>query len=99
MTGIKYFEFRTEIFYNLDGSNKHYKLIKEKIMISSDLENMVKIPGGKFLMGSENYYPEEKPVHEVTVDGFYIDKYEVTNADYKKFADETGYITIAETCR
>ena len=96
MTGIKYFEYRTEIFYNPDGSNKHYKLIKEKIMISSELKNMIKIPGGKFLMGSENYYPEEKPVHEVTVDGFYIDKYEVTNADYKKFSDETGYITVAE---
>ncbi len=65
-------------------------------MISSELKNMIKIPSGKFLMGSENYPKEKKPVHEVTVDGFYIDKYEVTNADYKKFSDETGYITVAE---
>jgi sulfatase modifying factor 1 len=64
--------------------------------IKTDLKDMVLIKGGKFLMGSENFYPEEKPVHEVTVDGFYINKYEVTNEDYKKFVDETGYVTVAE---
>ena len=64
--------------------------------IAVELENMVLIKGGKFLMGSENFYPEEKPVREVTVDGFYIDKYQVTNEDYKKFVDETGYVTVAE---
>ena len=46
--------------------------------------DMVFIQGGKFLMGSDKFYPEEKPVHEATVDGFYIDRYEVTNATYKK---------------
>lgn len=64
--------------------------------IQVNLDNMVFIKGGKFLMGSENFYPEEKPVREVTVDGFYIDKFEVTNSDYKKFVDETGYVTVAE---
>ena len=59
-------------------------------------DSMVFIPAGKFLMGSDKFYPEEKPVHEVTVDGFYIDKYEVTNEEYKKFVDETGYVTVAE---
>src|SRR6478735_9303023 len=58
--------------------------------------NMVFIPGGKFFMGSDKFYPEEKPVHEVTVDGFWIDKYEVTNEDFKKFVKETGYVTLAE---
>jgi sulfatase modifying factor 1 len=58
--------------------------------------NMILIPGGKFLMGSDKFYPEEKPVHEVTVDSFYIDKYEVTNGEYRKFVKETGYITVAE---
>ncbi len=47
-------------------------------------------------MGSDKFYPEEKPVHQVTVDGFYIDKYAVTNGDYKRFVDETGYVTVAE---
>lgn len=60
------------------------------------LDNMVLISGGKFLMGSDKFYPEEKPIHEVTVDSFHIDKYEVTNADYKKFVDESGYLTVAE---
>ena len=64
--------------------------------VSVDEEKMVLIKGGKFLMGSDKFYPEEKPVREVTVDGFYIDKYTVTNGDYKRFVDETGYITVAE---
>jgi sulfatase modifying factor 1 len=68
----------------------------KKITSPADLENMVLIPGGKFLMGSDKFYPEEKPVHEVTVDSFYIDKYEVTNGEYRKFVKETGYVTIAE---
>src|SRR3954465_2553555 len=59
-------------------------------------DDMVFIKGSTFLMGSDEFYPEEKPVHEVTVSSFYIDQYEVTNADYKKFVDETGYVTIAE---
>ena len=68
--------------------------LESKKAVNTD--EMVFIAGGKFMMGSENFYPEEKPVHEVTVDGFYIDQYEVTNEDYKKFTDETGYITVAE---
>ena len=47
-------------------------------------------------MGSDQFYPEEKPVRRVTVDGFYIDRFAVTNEDYKKFVDDTGYITVAE---
>ena len=69
---------------------------QEKETKSLGLDVMVFIPRGKFKMGSDKFYPEENPVHEVTVDGFYIDKYEVTNADYKKFVDETNYITVAE---
>src|ERR1017187_7243210 len=51
---------------------------------------MTWIPGGKFRMGSEDFYREERPVHEVTVDGFWIDCYEVTNNQFARFADETG---------
>ena len=47
-------------------------------------------------MGSDKFYPEEKPVRRVTVDSFYIDRYAVTNEDYRKFTDETGYVTVAE---
>jgi len=60
------------------------------------LDNMVLIKGGSFLMGSDKFYPEEKPVRRVTVDEFYIDRHAVTNEDYKKFVDNTGYITVAE---
>ena len=59
-------------------------------------DNMVFIPGGKFLMGSDKFYPEEKPVHEVTVDGFWMDKYAVTNKEFKDFVNATNYITLAE---
>ena len=57
---------------------------------------MVRVPGGTFLMGSNDFYPEERPVHEVTVDGFWIDVYEVTNQEYQRFVNETKYITVAE---
>mgnify|MGYP003580667859 FL=1 len=42
-------------------------------------ENMAFIPGGTFIMGSDKFYPEEKPPHKVTVSGFWMDKYPVTN--------------------
>ena len=41
--------------------------------------DMIRIPGGTFRMGSDNHYPEEAPVHRVTVDGFWIDRTPVTN--------------------
>ena len=54
---------------------------------SVDANNMALIPAGRFQMGSKNGEFDEKPVHTVYVDAFYIDKYEVTNAQYKKFVD------------
>lgn len=58
--------------------------------------NMVWIPGGTFHMGSEDFYPEEAPIHRVRVEGFWMDKYQVTNADFRKFVRATGYKTSAE---
>jgi formylglycine-generating enzyme required for sulfatase activity len=58
--------------------------------------DMVSIPGGTFYMGSEAFYPEEAPVHEETVGAFLIDRYPVTNAEFAKFVEATGYITLAE---
>jgi formylglycine-generating enzyme required for sulfatase activity len=54
------------------------------------------IPGGTFQMGSEEGQPDEKPIHEVTVDGFWMDTYELTNEEFEKFIKATGYVTIAE---
>src|SRR5829696_6175280 len=59
-------------------------------------EDMVRIPGGTFRMGSDRHYPEEAPVHRVTVNGFWIDRTPVTNRAFRKFVEETGYVTFAE---
>jgi formylglycine-generating enzyme len=59
-------------------------------------KDMVWIPGGTFMMGSDDHYPEEAPAHQVTVDGFWIDQYTVTNAQFSRFVEETGYVTSAE---
>ena len=47
-------------------------------------------------MGADHAYPEEAPVHEVTVDGFWIDEYAVTNRQFAGFVAATGYRTVAE---
>jgi len=53
-------------------------------------EGMVLIPAGSFLMGSEDGYSDEKPVHEVYVDAFYLDQDEVTVAQYQSYLRATG---------
>jgi formylglycine-generating enzyme required for sulfatase activity len=53
--------------------------------------SMVLIPAGEFQMGSNDGHDYEKPVHTVYLNAFYIDKYEVTNAQYKKFVKATGH--------
>src|SRR6185369_16925718 len=58
--------------------------------------DMVWIAGGSFLMGSDHHYREEKPAHRVMVDGFWIDRYEVTNAEFARFVAATHYVTVAE---
>jgi formylglycine-generating enzyme required for sulfatase activity len=57
---------------------------------------MVEIPGGTFLMGSTDFYPEERPVREVTVEAFWMDESPVTNAQFRCFIEDTGYVTCAE---
>jgi formylglycine-generating enzyme len=57
---------------------------------------MVWIEGGEFRMGSDHHYPEEAPAHRVTVDGFWMDPFTVTNRDFDRFVIETGYVTVAE---
>ena len=58
--------------------------------------DMVWIPGGTFRMGSDKHYPEERPVHRVTVDGFWMDRAPVTNARFARFVEATGHVTFAE---
>ena len=57
---------------------------------------MVWVPGGAFTMGDDRFYPEERPVHRVRVDGFWMDRTAVTVAQFRRFVAATGYVTVAE---
>jgi sulfatase modifying factor 1 len=57
---------------------------------------MNRIDGGEFAMGSERFYPDEAPVRRISVAGFWIDPYPVTNTQFAAFVDNTGYVTEAE---
>jgi formylglycine-generating enzyme required for sulfatase activity len=61
-------------------------------------DGMIWIPGGQFIMGTDAQvgWPDEKPAHPAQVDGFWIDAAEVTNAQFRKFVEATGYTTTAE---
>ena len=63
---------------------------------ATSTKNMVRIEGGSFLMGSDAFYPEERPVHRVEVDGFWIDRHQVTVAEFRRFVKATDYVTVAE---
>jgi sulfatase modifying factor 1 len=60
------------------------------------VHDMIHVPGGTFLMGSEAFYPEEAPVRRVRVNGLRIDATPVTNRQFARFVAETGYKTFAE---
>jgi sulfatase modifying factor 1 len=57
---------------------------------------MVWIPGGEFRMGSDHHYAEEAPAHRVRVDGFWMDRYPVTNERFAQFVAQCSYVTFAE---
>lgn len=54
------------------------------------------IPGGTFVFGTDGAYPEEAPPREETVEGFWMDRFEVTNRRFACFVAQTGYVTVAE---
>ncbi len=64
--------------------------------IRSPHSDVVWVPGGTFLMGSDKHYPEERPAHHVTVDGFWMDRHPVTNERFARFVAATGHVTFAE---
>ncbi len=57
---------------------------------------MAWVPGGKSIIGSDSHYPEERPAHEIEVEGFWMDISPVTNAQFAVFVEETGHVTTAE---
>ena len=68
------------------------------VVTGKDGAPMALIPAGEFQMGSNDGTYDERPVHTVYLDAFYMDKYEVTNALYKKFMDATGHKAPADWC-
>lgn len=66
------------------------------LVVPGAKSGMVRLPGGSFAMGSDRFYPEEAPVRRVHVDGFWIDAAPVTNRDFARFVEATGYRSFAE---
>ena len=64
--------------------------------VGRETNGMMWIPTGTFRMGSEGGQPDEGPVHEVTLNGFWMDKTEVTNEQFAEFVKATEYVTVAE---
>jgi sulfatase modifying factor 1 len=60
------------------------------------LTDLVDLRGGSFRMGSTRFYPEEAPIHTVTVESFAVERHPVTNAQFAEFVAATGYATVAE---
>ena len=99
---VSFFLFSAVLFSCTENeektSPKHNSSTKQVV----EKDGMVLISGTKYVRGNDQspgngeIYPEEGPAHEVEVSSFWIDKYEVTNADFKAFVDETGYVTFAE---
>lgn len=79
---------------------KKVEVLKEKPMDIETPKGMVWVPGGNFTQGARQgdqfALEHEKPAHPVAVDGFFMDITEVTNDEFSKFVEETGYITVAE---
>lgn len=65
-------------------------------MAAMTCSDMAWIPPHEFTMGSNDFYPEERPAHRVRVSGFWMDRHPVSNAEFARFIAETGYVTTAE---
>jgi formylglycine-generating enzyme required for sulfatase activity len=59
-------------------------------------DDMVRVEGGLLRMGSEDFRAEEAPIREVAVGDFWIDRHHVTNAQFWRFVEATGHVTVAE---
>lgn len=79
----------------IEGATPNGKGFNE-MQQGKDSSLMVHIPAGQFIMGSNSYDSDEKPEQVINLSPYWIDKYPVTNKQFKQFVDETGYITTAE---
>src|SRR5271156_2275274 len=79
---------------NLDDAESLSERAQSSEALADD--GMLYVPGGTYRMGSDRHYPEEAPVHRVTVAEFWMDRTPVTNRQFRKFVNATGYVTFAE---
>jgi formylglycine-generating enzyme len=91
-----YVDFNTSIS-GTDGEEKSVIVqltqaeIKPSVLNEIDYTGpMILIPAGEFIMGSDSFLPDEKPAHKITLPDYYIDKFEVTIAQYKRFCEATS---------
>src|SRR5690349_1554388 len=92
--------------YVAGGAKEFKATIQNTFKPTDSIDNMAWIPGGEFSMGAADpvgmdgggmeTMKDARPIHRVYVDGFYMDKTEVTNAEFAKFVAATGYVTVAE---
>jgi formylglycine-generating enzyme required for sulfatase activity len=78
------------------AANDHSELRRDAPPMQAPYPGMVYVPGGTFWMGSDAHYPEEAPVHRVSVDAFWMDETPITNRQFAEFVRATGYVTFAE---
>lgn len=69
---------------------------KADVAAPSSSDDMALVPAGTFLMGSNDFYPEERPVRRAEVGAFLMDRMPVTNAQFARFVAETGHVSFAE---
>lgn len=81
-------------YYYITQAHENSPTAHKICMKSTDAQ--VWIDGNEFTMGDDAAYREERPAHQVKLDGFWIDTHEVTNTQFAKFVEETGYVTVAE---
>ena len=86
------------VLYSNPAANANIALANTLPLNTAPKENkpapppgMVYVPGGTFTMGRDDGGKDEKPVHEVPVAPFYLDRYEVTNAEYLEFVNAKGH--------
>ena len=80
----------TDFITTINGSKGETQTCEAQLFAPIDYNGiMVPIPAGDFEMGDDNHEPDERPSHKVALPSYFIDKYEVTNAQYKKFCYET----------
>ena len=64
------------------------------VVLVGTLSDLVELTGGVFRMGSQDFYPDEGPVHDEHVGPFGIEQHPVTNAQFSEFVSDTGYLTV-----